>query len=88
MAGQQVVMKDPKKIKTSEISAEYNCRKREELVKAQKSEPKLTLTQYYFAWAIVTIGALEVLGYCVYQSKKGHMTPVHQTKERDITPVH
>ena len=48
--------------------AEYNCRKREELVQLAKaqSEPKLTSSQYYGAGAVVAIGVLGVLGYCVY----------------------
>ena len=67
--------------------AEYNHRKREELAKAQKSKPKLTSSQYYGAGSIIAIGALGVIGYCIYQYKKGDMNPVHQSKEGDVTPV-
>ena len=66
---QQVMTKDPKKVEAGKRLAEYNCRKREELSKAQKkieSEPKLTLSQYYGAGAVVAIGVLGVLGYYVY----------------------
>ena len=41
---QQVTTKEPKKIEAGNRLAEYNCRKREKLAKAQKSEPKLTLS--------------------------------------------
>ena len=65
---QQVTTKDPKKVEVGKRLAEYNCRKREELGKAQKieSEPKLTLSQYYGIGAIMVVGALGVLGYYVY----------------------
>ena len=66
MVEQQVAMKDPKKVELGERLAEYNHRKREELAKAQKSKPKLTSSQYYGARAIVAIGALGALGYCIY----------------------
>ena len=58
---QQVMMKDPKKVEVGKRLVEYNCRKREELAKAQKSKPKLTLNQYYGTGAIIAIGALGIL---------------------------
>ena len=67
-------MKDLKKVEVGKGLAKYNHRKREELAKAQKSKSKLT-------------SALGVLGYCIYQSKKGDVTSVHQSKEGDVTPV-
>ena len=53
--------------------AEYNHRKREKLAKAQNIESKLkiTLTQYYGAGVVVAIWMLGILGYYIYQSKKG-----------------
>ena len=63
---QQVMTKDPKKVEAGKRLAKYNCRKREDLSKAQKGEPKLTLSQYYDAGANVAIGALSILGYCIY----------------------
>ena len=74
---QQVTMKDSKKVQVGKRLAKYNCKKREELAKAQKSKPKLTSSQYYGAGAIVAVGTFGILGYCVYQSKKGDVTPVH-----------
>ena len=78
---QQVTMKDPKKVKQGKRLAEHNRRKREELaqIKAQKSENETNLT-YYGTGAVVAIGVLGVISYCIYQSK----TPVNQPKE---TPV-
>ena len=67
---QQVTMKDSKKVEMGKRLAEYNRRKREKLAKAQ-SELQLTSGQHYGTGAIVAIGALGVLGYCVYQFKKG-----------------
>ena len=84
MAEQQVIMKDLKKIEGGKRLAEYNHRKRDELAKPQKSERKLTLSQYHGTRAVVAIGALGVLGYCVYQFKKGDVTPVHQPNEGDM----
>ena len=43
----QVTMKDPKKVEAGERLAEYNHKKNEELAEAQKSEPKLTSSQYW-----------------------------------------
>ena len=64
---QQVRTKDLKKVEAGKRLAEYNRRKREELVKAQ-SEPKLT---YYGAGVVVAIGALGLLGYYNYRFEKG-----------------
>ena len=61
--------KDPKKVEVGKRLAEYNCKKREELAKAQKSEPRLTSSQYYAAGAIVAIGYLPL--------KEGDVTSVH-----------
>ena len=74
-------MKNPEKVKVGERLAEYNCRKREErtqLAKAQ-SAPKLT---YHGTGAVVAIGTLGALGYCIYRFKEiPKETPVHQTNE-------
>ena len=71
----QVTMKDPKgkdlkKVEVGKRLAEYNHRKREELAKAQKSEPELTSSHGPF----IAIGALGILGYCIHQSKKEDVT--------------
>ena len=83
MTEQQVTTKDPKKIEEGKRLAEYNHKKREEWAKGQKieNEPKLTLSQYYGVGAVIAIGALGILGYCIYQSKKGDTQP----KEGDVT---
>ena len=72
---QQVLTKDPKKVKQGKRLAEHNCRKREQM-KAQKSENKTELT-YYDAGAVVAIGVLGVIGHYAYKSK----IPVCQQKE-------
>ena len=56
--------------------AEYNRKKREDLAKAQKveSKPKLTSSQYYRVSVFMAIGVLGILGYYIYQSKKGDAT--------------
>ena len=79
-------MKQLKKVKEGKRLAEWNHRKKGEnaqLAKAQ-SEPKLS--QYYGTGAIVAIGALGILHYCIYQYKKtAKETLVLQTNE---TAVH
>ena len=87
MEVQQETMKDPKKVEVGKRWAEYNHRKKEELAQpkseSKQVEPKLT---YYGIGAMVAIGVLGILGYCIYQSKKTpKKTPVYQTNE---TPVH
>ena len=86
-------MKESEKVEAGKRLAEWNRRKGEEyahLAKAQ-SDPKLI---YYGVGAIVATGALSVLCYHIYQSKKTHKeTPVRQTNETTInqpkeTPVH
>ena len=75
---QQVTTKDLKKVEAGKRLAEYSHREREE-----RPEPKLT---YYGAGAVVATGALGVLGYYVYQSKRTpNETMVNRPKE---TPAH
>ena len=69
--------KEPKKVEAGKRLAVYNCRKREEIAQLAnaQNEPKLT---DYGAGAVVAIGALGVLGYCVYRLKKtSKVTLVH-----------
>ena len=60
--------KDPKKVEEGKRLAEWNHQNREKL--KSQSEPKLISSPYYSAGAIVAIGALGVLRYYIYQSKK------------------
>ena len=57
-------------------------------MKTQKIETETKLT-YYGAGAVITVGLLGVIGYCVYQSKttkdKPKESPLYQPKE---APVH
>ena len=66
-----MMMVEPNKHNQGLRLAEHNHKMREKL-KAQMSESKLTSSQYY--------GIGVVIGYYVYQSKKGDMTPVHQSE--------
>ena len=84
---QQVMMKDPKKVKQGKRLAEHNRRKREEL-KARKErdqQSKENNLTYYGTGAVVVIGLLDVIGYYVYKSKtlvhQPNESPVHQPKE-------
>ena len=70
----QVTIKYLKKVEVGKRLAEYNRTKREELTKAQKSEAKLTSDQYYGTGPSQPLGCWHS---CVYQSKKGDVTPVH-----------
>ena len=82
-------MIDLKKHEQGMRLAEWNCQNKEKL-KAEKSKSKLTSSQYYGIEAIMAVRALGVLSYYVYQSKKRgtpKVTPVHQSKEGDMTPV-
>ena len=64
------------KVEMGKRLAEYNRKKREDLAKAQKveSKPKLTSSQYYRVIVFMAIGVLGILGYYIYQSKKGDAT--------------
>ena len=77
---QQVMMKDPKKVKAGKRLAEWNCKKREENVHLAKAQSESNIT-YYGAGAVVAIGVLDVTGYYVYQSKTPEENLVNQPKE-------
>ena len=78
---QQVAMKDPKKVEAGKRLAKHNHRNRKELKAQRERETKLT---YYGAGAVVAIGVLGVIGYCIYQSKTPKETPVNQPKEAPV----
>ena len=79
---QQVMTKDPKRVKAGKRLAASNPRKREELKAQRERETKLT---YYGAGAVIAIGVLGVISYYVYEFKTPKETPVNQPKE---SPVH
>ena len=50
-----------------------------------KAQSKNKLSQCYGAGAVVAIGALGILGYCVYQfNKNPKEIPVYQTNETKV----
>ena len=70
-------MKDPKKVEQGKKLAELNRRRREELKAQKKNEQErksdtvnLTSTQCYGIGAIVVAGAITIIGYQVWKSKK------------------
>ena len=72
-------MKDPKKVEVGKRLAEYEHRKRKECAQLAKAQSELTC---YGAGGIVATGALGILGYHIYQSKKtSKETPFHQINE-------
>ena len=82
----QVTTKDPKKVAASKRLDEWNRNNKEKLAqsaKTQQSEPKLTSSQAYGVGAVMAVGVLGLLGYYVYQSRKGD-TSKDATK---VTPV-
>ena len=77
----QVTTTDPKKVAAGQRLAEWHCRNKEKLAqvaKAQGSEPKLTLSQAYGIGSAKAVRVLGLLGYYIYQSKKGENMQCHQ----------
>ena len=70
----RVITVDTKKREQGLRVAEWNCQNRGKL-KAQKNEPKPS--QYYGTGAVMAVGALSILSYYVYQSKKKDATLSH-----------
>ena len=73
----QVTTKDPKKVEAGKKLAEYNRRKKEELKEQKKNEwesensaVNLTSTQCYGIGAFAVAGAIIIVGYQVWKSKK------------------
>ena len=71
----QVTTKDPKKVEQGKKLAEYNRKKKEELKEQKKNEQEsensaVTSNQCYGIGAIVVGGAIIIIGYQVWKSKK------------------
>ena len=70
----QVMTKDPKKVAADKSLTEWKHNNKEQLVhtaKTQESEPKLTSSQAYGVGAVMAVVVLGLLGYYIYQSRKG-----------------
>ena len=55
--------------------AEHNCKKRE--AKEREEQAKLEksgVNQYYLIGAVIALGVIGVLGYYIYQTKKGQVS--------------
>ena len=83
----QVTMRDSMKVAVGKELAEFNCRKKEELVqgaKAKRNEPKLS--QAYGTGAVIAVGALGLLVYYIYQrgSPKGNSNDVKVIPVRSV----
>ena len=73
----QVTTKDPKKVAAGKKLAEYNRKKKEELKEQKKNEQEsensavnLTSNQCYGIGAFAVAGAIIIIGYQVWKSKK------------------
>ena len=84
---QQVTMKDPKKVEVGKRLAAINC-KRREAKKAQSEGPSGGVSQYYSVGAVIVVGVIGCLGYCLYRTKKGEAPPPQQPShlQRDNPP--
>ena len=70
---QWVTTKNPKKIEAGKRLAESN-RKRRKAKKQAKLEASgnwRSVNQYYGIGAVIALGVIGGLGYCIYRSKKG-----------------
>ena len=68
---QRVTTKNPKKVEAGKRLAESNHKKRE----AKKKEEQVKLeasgvNQYYGIGAVLALGVIGGLGYCIYQTKR------------------
>ena len=60
----QMTTKDPQKVAQGKRLAEFNCRKKEELVQKSKAqESESNLSQAYGIEAVIAVGLLGFLGY-------------------------
>ena len=67
----RVTTKDPKKVEVGKRLAAHNCKKRE--VKKREEQAKLEasgVNQYYGIGAVIALGVIGGLGYCIYRTKK------------------
>ena len=74
---QRVTTKDPKKVEAGKRLAAINCKKRK--VKKREEQAQLEKTasgvnQYYGIGAVIALGVIGGLGYCIYRSKKGQVS--------------
>ena len=70
---QQVTTKNPKEVEAGKRLAAHNCKKREEQRKEQVKLEKTAsgVNQYYGIGAVLPLGVIGGLSYCIYRTKKG-----------------
>ena len=74
---QRVTTKDPKKVEAGKRPAAINRKKREAKKREEQAQLEKTtsrVNQYYGIGAILALGVIGGLGYCIYWSKKGGAT--------------
>ena len=78
-------MKDPRKVEAGRHLAAHNRKKRE--LKAQKSEAKSGVGQYYGIGAVIAVGVIGGLGYYIYRTKQpSHPQPPQPPKQPSPCP--
>ena len=67
----RVTIKDPKKVEAGKRLAAINCKKREAKKREEQVQlEKIGVNQYYGIKAVIALGVIGGLGYCIYQTKK------------------
>ena len=67
---QRVTTKDPKKVEAGKRLAAINHKKREAKKREEQAQlERIGVNQYYGIGAVIALGVIGSLGYCIYQSK-------------------
>ena len=77
---QRVTIKNPKKVETGKRLAESNRKKREAKKREQVKLEASGVNQYYGIRAVIALGVIGGLGYCIYQTKKGEQPKQNNPK--------
>ena len=75
---QRVTTKNPKKVEAGKRLAESNRKKRE--AKKQAKLEASGVNQYYGIGAVLALGVIGGLGYCIYRTKKGEQPQQNNPK--------
>ena len=81
----QATTEDPKKVEQRKRLAEWGHKNREKLAqeaKAKESEPKPS--QVYNIGTVIAVVVLDLLGYYIYESKKGDNSDIKVTLVRSV----
>ena len=74
---QRVTTKDPKKVEAGKKLAAINRKKREAKKRDEQAQLEKTtsrVNQYYGIGAVISVGVISGLGYCIYRTKKGQVS--------------